>query len=351
MQQAAISPELKTLGFQTAWSEDLTTTGGIPARIARLDRSRAWLWGVDREYELDLALYPRKYELAVGDWMLLDMHAGDCVGGQLLPRFSCISRRAAGERADHQLIAANINTLFIVSSCNQDFSLERLERYLVLALDAGVTPVVVLTKADQVTDADDYVVAVQALQTGLDVLAINACDPAQANRLLGWCGEGQTVALLGSSGVGKSTLTNRLCEAEDQATQQARAGDAKGRHTTVARSLHRMASGGLIIDTPGMRELQLPGCADGVAELFEDVEQFLGQCKFNDCAHQGEPGCAIQAAIASGQLDQRRWRSYEKLQREQAQNAQSIAERSAAQKQLGKTYRAAQYRARKNKGR
>lgn len=339
---------LQQMGFLPTWQEQLGAwPTAVAARIARMDRSVAVLWSADGEHELDLTLYPRKYEISVGDWLLIEQQPdGQWQGQALLPRFSCISRRAAGERADHQLIAANVNTLFIVSSCNADFSLERLERYLVLALDAGVTPVVLLTKADEADAPNTFVTQAQALQPGLKVLAINALDADHTQALQPWCGAGQTIALVGSSGVGKSTVTNQLCASPQQATQQAREGDAKGRHTTVARSLHRLAAGGFIIDTPGMRELQLPGCADGVDALFTDVTELLGQCRFNDCAHQAEPGCAIRAAIENGRLEERRWRSFEKLQHEQQVNAQSIAQRRDNQRQGGRAARNAQRRVR-----
>lgn len=339
------------MGFAASWASVVAENpGSVPARVARIDRSRAALWTDDQEIELDLALYPDKHDLAVGDWLLLDVSESLPLPLQRLPRHGCIQRRAAGERADQQLIAANLDTLFIVSSCNTDFSLERLERYLAVALDAQVEPVIVLTKADQCDAPQDYAAEAAGLRPGLCVETVNAKEPASVEPLNRWCGSGQTVALVGSSGVGKSTLINALCDAE-QDTQLARDGDDKGRHTTTARSLHWLRAGGLIIDTPGMRELQLPGCADGLEALFADVTQYLGRCRFNDCAHQGEPGCAIAAAIASGELDARRWASYEKLQREQAQNARSIAERSVQDKTLTRSYKRYQREARGIKGR
>ncbi len=346
-----MSTELEALGFRPQWREALETSAASQAlRIARIERSRAELWSPDAAFELDLVLYPKKYDLAVGDWLLVEIQDDMVLPLCRLPRFSCVSRRAAGDRADEQLIAANLDTLFIVSSCNTDFSLERLERYLVLALDAGVTPVIVLTKADQSDEAEAYVEQARALQTGLNVVALNALDHSAVAALEVWCAAGQTVALVGSSGVGKSTLTNALClPGEEQDTQAARDGDDKGRHTTTTRSLHRLHCGGLIIDTPGMRELQLPECGDGVQALFEDVTPLLGQCRFNDCAHEAEPGCAIRAAIEAGELDLRRWNSYQKLEREQTINAQGIAERNASQKALSKHYRKVQQHARKRK--
>lgn len=343
--------QLQRMGFAPHWNTALAARPNAqPVRIARIDRSRALAWSAtDQDIEIDLALYPAKHDLAVGDWLLIELADGVAMPLERLQRHGCVQRRAAGERADQQLIAANLDTLFIVSSCNTDFSLERLERYLALALDARVEPVIVLTKADQCDSPQDYADAATALRAGLCVETVDARDDASVARLNAWCGAGQTVALVGSSGVGKSTLINALCD-ERQDTQLAREGDDKGRHTTTARSLHWLRAGGLIIDTPGMRELQLPACADGLEALFEDVTVHLGQCRFNDCAHQGEPGCAIAAAIASGELDERRWHSYSKLQREQADNARSIADRKASDKTLTRSYKRYQREARGNKG-
>ena len=323
----------------------------ILARVARIERGRAWLWADAQEFEVDLALYSQPHDVAVGDWLVLSQQPGQHLPLRRLPRHSLLARRAAGERADTQLIAANIDTLFIVSSCNADFSLERLERYLALALDGGIRAVVVLTKADLVPDAAGFVEQAEALGGADSVLAIDAHRDADVDALRAWCGEGQTVAMVGSSGVGKSTLINRLLGRAVQPTQAARDEDAKGRHTTTSRSMHRLADGGLIIDTPGMRELQLPACEDGLASLFAEIQPLLGRCRFNDCQHLHEPGCAIQAAIAAGELSQRRWDSYCKMQTEQARNAQSMAERRDSQRRQTRSYRQYQKHARGNKGR
>ena len=346
-----VDPALIALGFSDHWIDDLAqlSNGEFLARIATIQRGHAQLWSATAEHRLETALYPKPHDLAVGDWMVLRDEDGICLPIRRLPRHGLVSRRAAGDRADQQLIAANLNTLFIVSSCNTDFSLERLERYLVVALEAEVEPVIVLTKADECADIQNYVEAATGLRAGMSVLAVNALDGSAIPVLEPWCGQGQTIALVGSSGVGKSTLINALCAAPVQDTQLAREGDDKGRHTTTARSLHRLRAGGLIIDTPGMRELQLPQCAAGVEALFDDISPLLGQCRFNDCAHIQEPGCAILAALSEGVLDERRWNSYQKLQSEQAVNAQKISDRNATQKQLSKTYKAVQQQARKRK--
>lgn len=273
----------------------------------------------------------------VGDWLLVDSQTGRPL--QLLERKSLFERRAAGSEARLQLIAANIDTLFIVSSCNQDFNLSRLERYLALALEAGVDSVLVLTKSDMVDDVDFYRRQALSLNANLLVETVNSLESSSVEALRAWCGSGQTVALVGSSGVGKSTLINTLCDASAQKTGEIREDDARGRHTTTSRSVHFLPGGGLLIDNPGMRELQMSECAAGVAALFEDVERFAQQCRYNDCRHDSEDGCAVKDAICSGVLDSRRLVSYRKLMAEQARNSETIAERRRRDRDFSKLCR------------
>ena len=284
--------------------------------------------------------------LTVGDWVLLD---ADGRFHRALDRLSLFSRKASGSRVAEQLIAANIDTVFVVCSLNDDFNLNRIERYLALAADAGVEPVVVLTKSDCCDDPQAYVRQVQSLNALLMVEAVNALDPISTKALESWCGTGQTVAFLGSSGVGKSTLINTLLGQARQATAAIRVDDSKGRHTTTARSLHLMPTGAMLLDTPGMRELQLADCEQGVSEAFADISELAAQCRFADCQHQDEPGCSIRAAIQSGRLDERRLVNYRKLIREQALNRASLAEKRARDRSLGRYYRAVQTAARHRK--
>ena len=271
----------------------------------------------------------------VGDWVLLDPTSGTLE--VVLERTSLIKRlNPAGEV---QLIAANIDTAFVVTSCNEDFSVARLERYLSVVMEAGIQPVVVLTKADLVADVAGHLDEVRALGSDVFVEAVNALDPLSVACLSAWCTSGQSIALLGSSGVGKSTLVNTLAGETLQATQAIREEDAKGRHTTTHRSLHLLPSGGVILDSPGMREFAIADAESGVTTVFADIEVLAENCRFNDCGHGAEPGCAVRAAIVAGDLDERRLDSYFKLLREDRYNTETIAERHERTRKFGKMVR------------
>lgn len=274
--------------------------------------------------------------LAVGDWLLLDAE-GEYV--RLLDRYSLFSRKAAGEVAYRQLIASNIDTLFIVSSLNQDFNLNRIERYLALASETGVEPVMVLTKSDLCDDPEGFVEQIKGIDPYLETVTLNSLEAESVQQLDNWCLEGKTVALLGSSGVGKSTLINTLLSESVQETSAIREDDAKGRHTTTRRSIHLLPTGGLLIDTPGMRELQLADCEQGIEETFGEITALIGQCRFNDCQHENEPGCALKQAQKSGELDERRLTNYQKLMKEQEFNAATLSEKRAKDREFGRMVR------------
>jgi ribosome biogenesis GTPase len=255
----------------------------------------------------------------VGDWVLVDPETR--LLHRRLARKTVLQRRLDGGQV--QLIAANIDTLFVTTSCNEDLNPARLERYLAIANEAGTTPVIVLTKADQVADVRPFTDQVAHLQRGLDVVALNAKSPDAAKALAQWCGEGQTVALVGSSGVGKSSLLNTLCAKsgdDAQATGEIREADAKGRHTTTARSLHQIEGGGWVIDTPGMRTLHISDTWAGLEQLFAEITELAPLCRFRDCTHDHEPGCAVQSAIAAGTLDRARLDRWRKLLEENRTN-------------------------------
>lgn len=267
---------------------------------------------------------------AVGDWLLVDRETFSPV--RILDRASLFKRRAAGHGRRLQLIAANVDTLFIVTSCNQDFNIARLERYLVLAREVGVNPIVVLTKIDLADTPETFVDAARDLQPGLIVQPVNARDPDSVASLAKWCGTGQTVALMGSSGVGKSTLVNTLRGSDSLATQAVREADGKGRHTTTVREMHRLDQGGWLLDTPGMRELQLSDAGGGLAEVFDDIVMLAQQCRFTNCTHEAEPDCAVQNAIANGTLEPSRLERWRGLVAEDALNTTSPAWRRSRPK-------------------
>ncbi len=258
---------------------------------------------------------------------------------RVLERTSLIKRRAPGTDRQEQLIAANIDTAFIVTSCNQDFKVARLERYAALALEARMTPVIVVTKTDLVTDPQNYIDAARAVSDMIDVVALDARGDAPRTKLLPWCKPGKTVAFLGSSGVGKSTLANALLESQSIETQTIREDDAKGRHTTTRRELHTMPNGCLVLDSPGMRELQLTDAAEGINDLFADIQELAAQCRFKNCQHDSEPECAVLKAIDEGVLDSDRLRRWRKLMAEDAFNSASLAERRSRDKAFGKMVR------------
>lgn len=305
-----------------------------PARVVEQHKSKIEI--VCEQGRQTLPITGSTPTLTVGDWVLLESD------GRLLrvmERQSCFRRKAAGRQIAEQLLAANVDTAFIVCSLNDDFNLNRIERYLSVVNDAGAEPVVVLTKMDLCDQADEMRAQVQQLDSLLCVETVNSKEASSVEALLSWCRPGQTIVMLGSSGAGKSTLTNALLGEELQAIGEIREEDEKGRHTTTHRSLLSMPSGAMIIDTPGMRELQLADCEAGVAATFADIEDLANRCKFTDCAHQTEPGCAVRQAIESGELDQRRFDNYGKLSREQAFNAASIAERRAGDKSTVKYHK------------
>ena len=304
-----------------------------PARIATVHRDR--VVGFSEIGTLELTLDPgiTTAAVAVGDWVLAAPQQYRLI--RVLDRKTELSRGTEFHTGEKQLIAANIDTLFITTSCNNDFNPARLERYLALAHDAMITPVILLTKADQCDDPDDYVDQARALGRGLEVIAFDAKSDDVIATLAPWCGKGQTVALTGSSGVGKTTIANALTGG-NALTHDIREDDARGRHTTTGRSLHAMPSGGWLIDTPGMRGLGLAEVSFGIDATFPEISELAETCKFRDCAHESEPGCKVQAAIAAGEIDPDRLKRFKKLKRENIQATETIAQARDRSKKLGK---------------
>lgn len=308
---------LETLGWRPYFADQMTdgeVATCLPVRVMTVHRGKISVAGTSGQQLISpyiVGAGPSDAHPTVGDWLLIDRSTHEAV--RVLERLNLFKRRAPGDPNREQMIAANVDTLFVVASCNQDFSVARLERYLVLAREVGVKPVVVLTKTDLTEDLGKFVAATSAIEPGLRVEPVNGRDPASVARLAAWCGAGETVALLGSSGVGKSTLVNTLRGSSDIATQAIRPHDDTGRHTTTVREMHRLDHGGWLLDTPGMRELQLPQAATGIAEIFDDFILVAEQCRFSDCAHDAEPDCAVRAAINAGTLTADRFDRWQKL--------------------------------------
>ena len=340
---------LTGLGWQTYFQQQLSLDDWdetIPARVVEQYKSEVTVaTGSD---VFNIALLATMPEMVVGDWLLLDSQQHLL---RVLDRKTCFSRKAAGSKLKKQLISANVDTAFIMSSMNDDFNLNRIERFLSLVNESGAEPVVVLSKSDQSESPESYTAKVQELDPFLMVEAINCLDPESVHQLSPWIKEGTTIAVLGSSGVGKSTLINTLLGEDRQSTGGIREDDDKGRHTTTRRSLIALDAGGLILDTPGMREIQMADCKEGIATTFSDIEAYANQCKFSNCQHQTEPGCAVQKAVGTGEIDQRRLNNYLKLLREEAINSASLSERRANDKALGKFYKHTLSQAHQLKGR
>jgi len=256
---------------------------------------------------------------AVGDWVAVERSPqdGDARIRAVLPRFSRFSRRAAGDPTEEQIVAANINTVFLVGGLDRDFNPRRIERYLVVARESGATPVIVLNKADVVEDPERFAEEVRRLAPAVPVHALSCRRPESLAVLRSYLGHGQTAALLGSSGVGKSTIVNQLIGKELLRTRDVRESDSRGRHTSTARQLVLLPEGGVLIDTPGMRELQLWDTGDALTGAFADIDELSTECRFRDCRHDNEPGCAVRAAVASGALAPERLESFRKLRDEQ----------------------------------
>jgi len=279
---------LAALGWSDFFAEQCEPdeAGLVPARIATVHRARMSAMTQDGPIRLELPVHTNTGDYTVGDWVLVEPETH--LLRRLLERRTVLARRVEGSKTP-QLAGANIDTLFIVTSCNADFNVARLERYLALANESGAQPVILLTRADLVPELETY------------------------------CREGRALPLVGSSGVGKSTLVNALAghaNEDEQQTGDIRAHDAKGRHTTTSRSLHAIAGGGWVIDTPGMRTLHVSDAAAGLDTLFAEISELTHLCRFRDCTHEHEPGCAVQEAVKTGRIDPERLTRWRKLDAE-----------------------------------
>lgn len=257
---------------------------------------------------------------AVGDWVVLSIREEEqrATIHAVLPRKSKFSRKVAGQVTEEQIVATNVDTVFLFTALNLDFNVRRIERYLVLAWESGANPVIVLSKADLCEDPEALAAEVAAVAVGVPIHIISSAENRGLDELAAYISPGQTVALLGSSGVGKSTLVNRIYGKDILETGDIRSGDDKGKHTTTHRELITLPGGGILIDTPGMRELQLWDASEGLSTSFQDIEELAEMCFFQDCKHENEPKCAVKEALDEGTLPIERFQSYVKLQKELA---------------------------------
>lgn len=328
---------LQQAGWDEVWENkfsDFSKKGLRPARILAQHRHSYSIWTESGETDAEIAgalLYRAESGglPVVGDWVAIRQYAPTDVAiiTDVLPRRTKFSRKVSGPAGEEQVIAANIDLLFIVCGLDHDYNLRRLERYLVAASQSGAKPAIVLNKADLCLDQELRVAEVQAIAAGIPVLAISVIGEGGSDQateaLLPMIAAGKTAALVGSSGAGKSTIVNQLLGTAAQTTQPTRESDSRGRHTTTHRELFFLSTGGLLLDNPGMRELQLwahdfrqGSSQPAVDHAFPEIEALAASCTFRDCTHTAEPDCAVQGALISGEIDAARWRSYLKLQRE-----------------------------------
>ncbi|MBN1670215.1 MAG: ribosome small subunit-dependent GTPase A [Kiritimatiellae bacterium] len=320
-------------GFAPYAAEDL-----VPARVIREDRGRYLLLSTAGEWSALVSgafrhsVGSRCDFPAVGDWVACTGGAAgaEAVIRAVLPRRGCFRRKEAGARTEAQVVAANVDTVFVVSGLDggRNFNLRRIERYLVLCRESAAAPVAVLNKADLCEARDSFVAQVRTIAAAMPVHVVSAVTGEGIGALLACAGPGRTLALLGPSGVGKSALINAMLGAERLVTGEVRADDRRGRHTTTRRELFFLPNGGMVIDTPGMRELQLWGDDESLSKTFADVEELARQCRFRDCRHLDEEGCAVRQAIGEGTLDAARYDSYLRLQRELAHLARRRDEKT-----------------------
>ncbi len=304
--------------------EKYSQNGYVPCRVIQQHRNMYVVISEQGELQAEVSgkmrhqAGSRSNFPAVGDWVAAAIRPdeGKATIHALLPRQGCFSRKMAGQETEEQVLAANIDTVFLVSGLDGDFNPRRIERYLTLSWESGANPVIVLNKTDICENLEEKIGEVESIAFGIPVLPISAIAKSGLESIREYLQKGKTAAFLGSSGVGKSTIINSLLGYQRMFVQEVREDDSRGRHTTTSRELILLPEGGILVDTPGMREIQLWADEDGLRKTFDDIEEIAALCRFRDCSHSGEPDCAIQVALEEGSLDRKRWESYLKLQKE-----------------------------------
>jgi ribosome biogenesis GTPase len=352
--------ELENLGFD-GWFQDrlgeLHKPGRVAARLTAVNRDGYLVRNEVREVPAELAgsfvfsTEPGTGFPAVGDWAMVQYHNSDTLAiiHDLFPRRSSLRRKTPGRKIDYQLIASNIDTALIIQSCDFDFNIRRLERYLVMVNEGSIEPVVLLTKTDLVGPGkpEEMISWLKRSNIECRMAAISNKTGLGLDRVRGMLEPGKTYCLLGSSGVGKTTLLNHLLGRDTFETRATREKDGKGRHTTARRQLVLMDGGAMIIDTPGMRELGSIGAGTGIEESFSEIRELTGSCRFTDCSHTGEPGCALREAVERGELSQERYRSYLKLVKESEYHQMSYLDKRRKDRKFGQLIKSVKKHSRK----
>ena len=357
-----MSLELKRYGWTSSVEADFVELAGEGSMLGRVVLERRGLLRLRTAAGTEEAIVRGSLRAntvsaadlpTVGDWVVWGrgQDSEQAVIDSVLPRRTKISRKAAGNRSDEQVVAANVDVVVLVMGLDGDYNLRRLERFLVMAWDGGAQPAVVLNKSDLCDECSERLVEVEAVAIGVPVVVMSALEgsPAELEELLS---EGETVVFVGSSGVGKSTILNALLGEDLMSTQAVREGDGRGRHTTTERLLVRLPSGALLIDGPGVREIQPWDADTGLDETFEDIRAIEAQCRFRDCSHEGEPGCAVQEALDSGKIEPGRLDSLRGLEREAAalERRRDVRQAREADRRTGKLYRSVIAQKRRSRG-
>jgi len=318
--------QLQEMGWSKHFEDEFNKTKKegdiVPARVVARHKNIFQVLTEKGEFNADITgrLKHKKAFPAVGDWVTTQVSENDgpAIIQEILPRKSKFSRKEAGDVTLEQVVAANIDVVFLMTSLNQDLNLRRLERYLTVIWNSGAQPVILLSKSDLESDIEKKQAEVEEIAPGVDILVLSALTGEGLDKIYGYLKPGRTIAVVGSSGVGKSTLINSLAGKEIMDVQEIREHDGRGRHTTTHSRLFFLPRGGMLIDTPGLRELQIWEGEEGIGITFSDIEELAAKCRFNDCAHETEPGCGVKKGIEEGVISEERLKSYRKLKRELA---------------------------------